>query len=1059
MTSRTFVMVSLCVAFFAPGSSFALDNSAYFDGAADYIDFGQLDPGPDFTFEAWVQFDTVTSWNTVVEVVEHGVGINSFYLGYNQGSWEIELNDSTQWEGDTCNSAQAACFSSAVSPLTPHHVAVSRDSNDLLFYINGNLIMTWPSPPVPTFGAQSWIVGADTDNGTSFTSDPLDGYLGEVRVWDHARTQSELISTMHFGLTGQEAGLYALWSLDEDPSSATASDATGNGWTGTLMGDAVFTGSPFFVNTSTGGDIPSFDFDEDGYTPTGGDCDDNDLSILPGGTEACDEVDSNCDGDLVDGFANVDGDALPDCVDPDNDNDGDPDISDCEPLNPAIFTGAIELCDGLDSNCDGELVDGFSNLDGDAEPDCVDLDDDGDGTDDLSDNCPLVANAAQIDTDSDGFGDDCDSDDDGDGSDDTQDCAPLDATVAPGSTELCDSIDSDCDGDVVDEFLDSDGDGEPDCVDLDDDADLFPDVVDCAPLNDLIHPGAVEQCDAIDSNCNGSLVDGFDDTDGDDEPDCTDLDDDDDGLSDLDELSVGSDPTNADSDGDGLSDGLEWGADSSAPQDSDGDSLPDLLDDDDDDDGLLTAEEGSNDVDLDGVPNHLDTDSDGDGFADGYEGSGDADGDGLANFEDTDSDGNGTSDTEDGDGDMDADSIPDFLDVDDGDGPGADADGDGLTNGEEGALGTDPQDPDSDGDGLSDGEEIPNPNIPADTDGDDIIDALDSDDDGDGIATSAERAVDVDGDGAADPDVDGDGVANHLDEDSDDDGLSDAEEGDGDFDGDQVPDYVDVDADGDGISDEVEGSSDSDGDGAIDAYDLDSDGDGFTDSEEGDGDLDGDGILNFRDLDVDGDGASDADEGDGDLDEDGTPNWLDPDDSDGPSADADSDGLTNAEEAALGTNAYLADSDGDGLDDGVEVLDLGTDPLSVDTDGDGMDDGIEVGVGADPLDEDTDGDGILDGPDGLGDEDEDGIINVLDPFESAPGDDDDSAAGDDDDSAAGDDDDSAAGDGGGLVVGDDPLTPQCGCTQGGAVKERSDALVLALALLGLYRRRSRRRAA
>ena len=46
-----------------------------------------------------------------------------------------------------------------------------------------------------------------------------------------------------------------------------------------------------------------------------------------------------------------------------------------------------------------------------------------------------------------------------------------------------------------------------------------------------------------------------------------------------------------------------------------------------------------------------------------------------------------------------------------------------------------------------------------------------------------------------------------------------------------------------------------------------------------------------------------------------------------------------------------------------------------------MDDGTEVGVGADPHDTDTDDDGILDGPDGLGDEDGDGIINVLDPLE------------------------------------------------------------------------------
>ena len=39
-------------------------------------------------------------------------------------------------------------------------------------------------------------------------------------------------------------------------------------------------------------------------------------------------------------------------------------------------------------------------------------------TNDGSDNCPLIANADQLDTDSDGTGDACDTDDDGDGTDD-----------------------------------------------------------------------------------------------------------------------------------------------------------------------------------------------------------------------------------------------------------------------------------------------------------------------------------------------------------------------------------------------------------------------------------------------------------------------------------------------------------------------------------------------------------------------------------------------------------------------------------------------------------------
>ncbi len=57
-----------------------------------------------------------------------------------------------------------------------------------------------------------------------------------------------------------------------------------------------------------------------------------------------------------------------------------------------------------------------------------------------------------------------------------------------------------------------------------------------------------------------------------------------------------------------------------------------------------------------------------------------------------------------------------------------------------------------------------------------------------------------------------------------------------------------------------------------------------------------------------------------------------------------------------GTN----DSDGDGLEDGLELFAIGTDPNNPDTDGDGLTD-FEVVFGLNPLNPDTDGDGVNDG--------------------------------------------------------------------------------------------------
>ena len=80
-----------------------------------------------------------------------------------------------------------------------------------------------------------------------------------------------------------------------------------------------------------------------------------------------------------------------------------------------------------------------------------------------------------------------------------------------------------------------------------------------------------------------------------------------------------------------------------------------------------------------------------------------------------------------------------------------------------------------------------------------------------------------------------------------------------------------------------------------------------------------------------------------------------------PDGDEDGDGLTNAEEEALGTNINEADSDHDGLIDYYEVNVSKTNPLLADTDGDGINDGDELPLGLDPLKEDSKGDGIKDG--------------------------------------------------------------------------------------------------
>ncbi|WP_230469822.1 tandem-95 repeat protein [Lujinxingia vulgaris] len=244
------------------------------------------------------------------------------------------------------------------------------------------------------------------------------------------------------------------------------------------------------------------------------------------------------------------------------------------------------------------------------------------------------------------------------------------------------------------------------------------------------------------------------------------LDEDDDGLPDTWEVSVGLDPTTADSDEDGISDGDEVGDDLENPIDTDDDEVIDALDEDSDGDGIPDVDEAGDadlstpaiDTDNDGTPDYRSPDSDGDGVDDGEDNCRlvenadqlDSDNDGVGDACSEDIDGDGVNNDEDNcpllenadQADLDEDDIGDACDGDidgdeveneddncplvenadqsdiDGDGIGDacddDIDDDGLTNDEEDDLGTDPENPDTDDDGYDDGEEVEQGTDPTD---------------------------------------------------------------------------------------------------------------------------------------------------------------------------------------------------------------------------------------------------------------------------------------------------------------------------------------------------------
>lgn len=319
-----------------------------------------------------------------------------------------------------------------------------------------------------------------------------------------------------------------------------------------------------------------------------------------------------------------------------------------------------------------------------------------------------------------------------------------------------------------------------------------------------------------------------------------------------------------------------------------------------------------------------------------------------------------------------------------------DADGDGLWDGLEQQIGSNPNDADSDDDGLLDGEEVA---FDTDTDGDLVINVLDVDSDNDGIFDGTEMGMSCNNPatqaqlGHCRPDADaGQTKTDPLDPDSDGDGKTDGSEDanlNGKVDameanpGDPADANATKDFDGDGLSDNLEAFVKSD------PKDADSDDDGLLDGEEHNpsDDTDRDGFVNVIDPDSDSDVLFDGTEAGKNCQH--------------PATNTAAEHCRKDEDAgATKTSALLRDTDRGGVIDGsedanlngvIEVKELdpndGSDDANiVDKDNDGLSNDLEVTLATDPNDADTDNDGLLDGEEidpGV-DTDGDGSKNALD---------------------------------------------------------------------------------
>lgn len=228
-------------------------SSLNFNGDNAYAEIEQnnaIDFTGDFTIEFWVKADDLSERYPVF----------STRLDDNNGSFQIELGRASSLDGNgrvSVSGVDTWLFESnddAIIEGAWTHIAYTRGKEQNL-YINGVSVSdNQRNEYTITNNSEPYRLASNQNVNQNFN-----GNITELRVWDNARTATEIHHAMSDSLIGNEDHLEGYWRFNSGTGS-TFNDLTSNGNNGTLYGGASWS-SDLPVASISG--ITGIDFDTD----------------------------------------------------------------------------------------------------------------------------------------------------------------------------------------------------------------------------------------------------------------------------------------------------------------------------------------------------------------------------------------------------------------------------------------------------------------------------------------------------------------------------------------------------------------------------------------------------------------------------------------------------------------------------------------------------------------------------------------------------------------------------------------------------------------------------